>query len=287
VASLARDADVEVRAAAHRVLVAGAIRDHRFVTLCWEIVGDKTLDLGSRIDSIASLVQIESRCSLAWLDLLCSESPRLALAALRSLQKYAGQDELVELLNLAHAKIMVQGESLARELKFVQHTISTSASPADTSVSNEENRAALREWLLSHASEGDPLLGRLAFRRGACSRCHLASDNSTLLGPRLNGVAKTNGLEYIVDSVLYPSRVIKTGFMVELVVTDEGKSIVGKVSEHGDQLTITTADGEQHQIAQEYVEERQQINQSLMPEALESSMSEAELLDLIAYLLEQ
>jgi putative heme-binding domain-containing protein len=101
----------------------------------------------------------------------------------------------------------------------------------------------------------------------------------------LNGVAKTNGLEYIVDSVLYPSRVIKTGFMVELVVTDEGKSIVGKVSEQGDQLTITTADGKRYPIARENVDERQQINQSLMPESLETSMSEAELLDLIAYLL--
>ncbi len=290
VASLVRDAGVEVREAAHRVLVAGAVHEAAFITLCWELARDETLATESRIDAIASLVQIESRCRRAWLDLLDARSPQLAMAALRCLQKFAGQDEAVKLLEIANAKLMTRGEPLVGELHYVQRVFDSPSSTADAAVStkvSEDKRAVLRGWLLAHAAEGDPLLGRLAFRRGACSRCHLADSDDTLLGPRLNGVAKTNGLEYLVDSVLYPSRVIKTGFMVEVVLTDDGKSLVGKVIEQGDRLTIITADGERHPVAKDHVEERQQIQQSLMPEALEASMSQRELLDLIAYLREQ
>ncbi|MEO2047465.1 MAG: hypothetical protein ABGX16_12945, partial [Pirellulales bacterium] len=287
VGSLARDTNAEVREAAHRTLVTGALSDSRFGTLCWKLAGDETLAMESRIDAIASLVQIEARCSTSWLDLLRSESPQIVLAALRSVQKYAGHAVAMEMLELASAEITALGEPMANELRFVQQVISSSASTAESSIGSEDKRTALRGRLLAHASDGNPLLGRLAFRRGVCSRCHLAKDGDTSLGPSLNRVAKTNGLEYIVDSVLYPSRVIKTGFMTELILTVDGISITGKVSEHNGKLTITTSDGDQHQLALQDVEERQQTNQSLMPEALEASMSEAELTDLIAYLLEQ
>ncbi len=74
--------------------------------------------------------------------------------------------------------------------------------------------------------------------------------------------------------------------MTELILTVDGISITGKVSERNGKLTITTSDGERHQLALQDVEERQQTNQSLMPDVLETSMSEAELTDLIAYLLD-
>jgi putative membrane-bound dehydrogenase-like protein len=287
VSTLSRDADAEVRTAAHLALVAGAGGNKRFGLLCWKLAGDESLAVACRLDAIASLVKIEERCSRSWLDLLRCESSQVALAALRSIQKYAKQTEVIELLEMIGPELIARGEPLASELRFVQQVVSLSAATTESSTGSKEQQTALRGRLLAHASAGNPLLGRLAFRRGACSRCHLAKDGDTSLGPNLNGVAKTNGLEYLVDSVLTPSRVIKTGFMTELVVTVDGKSIIGKVSERNGKLTITTSDGKRHQLALADVEERRPTNQSLMPEALETSMSEAELTDLIAYLLEQ
>jgi putative heme-binding domain-containing protein len=97
-------------------------------------------------------------------------------------------------------------------------------------------------------------------------------------------VAATNTVEYLIDSILYPSKTIKTGFMLELIVTQDGRMLVGGVARDGDELVVTSPTGTTDRVALENVEQRRQMNRSLMPESLDLTMSEPELLDLVAYL---
>jgi putative heme-binding domain-containing protein len=122
------------------------------------------------------------------------------------------------------------------------------------------------------------------FRSQVCCLCHRFGGQAEFVGPPLDGVAATNSVEYLIDSILYPSKAIKTGFMLELIVTQQGRMLVGRVARQGDELVVTSPSATTDRVQLKDVEERQRMNRSLMPESLETTMSEPELLDLIAYL---
>lgn len=126
-------------------------------------------------------------------------------------------------------------------------------------------------------------LGRLVFERTGCTKCHTTVTQNTVLAPSLKGIATAQKIDYLIESVLYPSKVIKTGFESELVVTKAGKPLTGLVKEEGDFLRILNADGET-KVAKKDVDERAVQKVSVMPDGQEKLISRQEFIDLIAYL---
>ncbi len=102
--------------------------------------------------------------------------------------------------------------------------------------------------------------------------------------PSLKEIGKTQKLDYLIESVLDPSKIIKTGFLTESIITDEGKTFSGLVREEGDLLHIFEADRETL-LPKSKVDQRAVVNKSLMPDGQEQQMSREEFADLIAYLL--
>jgi len=89
--------------------------------------------------------------------------------------------------------------------------------------------------------------------------------------------------EYLIESVLYPSKVIKTGFEAETVVTRDGRALSGLVKEEGNVLRVLNLD-QDVRVPKTEVESRTISRVSIMPEGQEAQLSRREFVDLIAYL---
>src|SRR5207253_8612142 len=97
-------------------------------------------------------------------------------------------------------------------------------------------------------------LGKQVFDRAGCTRCHTTATQTTPLAPSLKGVGAQKA-DYLVESVLYPSKVIKTGFETETIVTKDGQTYSGLVKEEGGMLRILNLDKD-NRVAKSDVEER-------------------------------
>ncbi len=291
---LLRDEDSHVRDEAHHVLTISGFGQPVCIELCRQVLCDPSAPLEHQLEAIVSLAQIEQQfSSQAWQELLDSPSPKVALVALRSLRNHVDKAAVNALLDELEPRLVARGAEFAAALKaHAQFAALASASPsvlfqltAQTEDPQElQRKESLRARLLQQHQQGDPLLGGLVFRSQVCSRCHRSTDPTNPAGPPLAGVAATNSIEYLIDSVLYPSKTIKTGFMRELIVTQDGRTLQGGVARDGDELIVTSLDGKTERLSLQDVEQRRQVNLSLMPDSLELVMSEPELLDLIAYL---
>ena len=291
---LVRDGHSEVRAEAHRVLTTIGAGKQACIELCWKLLGESDAPLEYRLETIVSLSQIEKELSSqAWLELLGSPSRKLALVALRCLRNHTDRTAVAELFETAESRLTARGTEFEAVLRLRER--SGAISPASRQILAQlyavvrdpaaaRRKAGLRARLIEQQEQGDPLLGRLVFRSQVCYRCHRFGGQAEFAGPPLDGVAATNSVEYLIDSILYPSKTIKTGFMLELIVTQQGRILVGGVARQGNELIVTSLSGTTDRVQLKDVEQRRRMNRSLMPESLEIAMSEPELLDLIAYL---
>src|SRR5581483_4658877 len=99
----------------------------------------------------------------------------------------------------------------------------------------------------------------------------------------LKGVAAQKA-DYLVESVLFPSKVIKTGFETETVTTRDGRVLSGLVKDEGKFLRVLNLNKDDR-VAKADVEERAVQRVSIMPEGQEAQLSRREFADLIAYLM--
>ncbi|MCA9260358.1 MAG: c-type cytochrome, partial [Planctomycetales bacterium] len=134
---------------------------------------------------------------------------------------------------------------------------------------------------------GDAERGERVFRERndlACTRCHLAGEEGTSVGPNLTEIGKTKPRPYLLEAVLLPNQAIARGFESTVVVTDEGVSYTGIVSaENEEWLELLGADGSITRVAKPSIEERAPAL-SAMPDDLGKLLTRHELRDLIAFL---
>ncbi|OWK42937.1 DUF6797 domain-containing protein [Fimbriiglobus ruber] len=151
-----------------------------------------------------------------------------------------------------------------------------------------------REPLAALAKEardrGDAGRGAVLFFQPflTCARCHDGGD--TQLGPDIARAGKEATAEYLIESVLLPSKVLKKGFEPVTITTTDGRTLTGLVADDkGDSLTLIdpAAGGKRVVIAKADVEKRAVGTQSLMPDGLVNLLSDRQqFLDLAKYLIE-
>ncbi|QDU17192.1 Trehalose utilization [Gimesia maris] len=139
--------------------------------------------------------------------------------------------------------------------------------------------------------EGDAARGEQIFRRNelACMKCHSISNAGPVLGPDLAAIGSSSPPDYIVDSFLRPSKVIKEFYESIMVVTDEGRVYNGIMVVHDDTKVVlkdAARQGEQVTIPAEQIEFTKKLP-SLMPQGLASKLkSRQEFLDLVKFVTE-
>ena len=136
------------------------------------------------------------------------------------------------------------------------------------------------------ASAGDPARGEEIFRRESlnCYKCHQVNKAGGNIGPELSAVGVTSPNDYLIRSLIYPSADIKEAWETKLVMTADGKILSGiVVSEDDDLLKLKDAQGNVIDIPTDDID-AEKPGESLMPSGLTKFLSDAEFIDLVAYL---
>jgi cytochrome c oxidase cbb3-type subunit 3 len=145
----------------------------------------------------------------------------------------------------------------------------------------------------------DAARGEKLFRGSAgCGSCHIVQGKGGRLGPELTSIATARSRESLVESIRYPSRRLATGLIENTkefpqeyetvtVVTGEGKSFTG-VALNEDNFSLQMMDTQQqiHLFQKEKLKSLTKTRESLMPAYDEKTLSEQDLQDLLAYLLQ-
>lgn len=141
------------------------------------------------------------------------------------------------------------------------------------------------------AATGDPTRGRAAFAdaKGAgCIKCHAdgsAGQPAGDIGPSLLGVGAKYDRKQLIEAVLFPSKQILDGYHQTQIVTADGRVMLGIV--HGEtatEVTLADADGKRIAVSKADIDERKELDRSLMPDGLHAGLTRQDFADLIAYL---
>ena len=137
-------------------------------------------------------------------------------------------------------------------------------------------------------NRGDAVRGQRIFwdESGvACLKCHAIAGHGGTVGPDMTLIGVQFPRRELIESVLYPSRVVREGYQQVMVETRDGDSFSGIVaSETGDKLVLRDAQGQFQTIAKARIESRQTSALSLMPEGLHVGLTLEQFGDLMAFL---
>ena len=170
--------------------------------------------------------------------------------------------------------------------------VTTAAAPAADPTALAERLAIEPAAELAKAAResGDAGRGAVLFFQPAltCAKCHDPTDGPAL-GPDLATAGREATGEYLVESLLNPSKVLKKGFEPVTVTTTAGRVLTGLVaSETKTAVTLVDpAGGKKDTIAVADIDTRTVGTKSLMPDGLVNLLSDRQqFLDLVKYLIE-
>lgn len=139
---------------------------------------------------------------------------------------------------------------------------------------------------------GDPERGGMIFRDRAdvsCMRCHSINKVGGNAGPDLAGVLTRSGgaekgREYILESILYPSKKIAQGFETVALRTNDGDVIAGLFkSEDAKEVTLDVPNVGLTRVPKANIKSRQG-GLSAMPDDIAKTLSKDDLRDLVEFL---
>ncbi|MGC1274944.1 MAG: PQQ-dependent sugar dehydrogenase [Planctomycetaceae bacterium] len=157
------------------------------------------------------------------------------------------------------------------------------------------SRPFVRRWtleeLLPHLHKAtldrDVESGRQALAAASCLKCHRMHHSGSAIGPDLTHVGRRFDLRAIAESILDPSNVIDPKYHATTWVLASGRVITGRAAQvTGQQIVVevNASTGETVAVARDDVEASQPSDVSPMPNGLLDTLTQDEILDLLAYL---
>src|SRR5262249_45918481 len=105
-------------------------------------------------------------------------------------------------------------------------------------------------------------------------------------GPDLISIGATAPVDYLIESILLPNKVVKENYHSLVLATKDGRVFTGiKVRETPAELVLRDAEDREVAVPVKAIEERAPGG-SLMPEGLADALTRAELVDLVRFLSE-
>lgn len=138
-------------------------------------------------------------------------------------------------------------------------------------------------------SQGDPARGEQVFRRQQllCFTCHAIGDAGGLLGPNLVSLGSAAPVDYIIESMLEPSKKIKEGYNMTMVSMKDGQVMAGMIAQDGpDEIVLRDAANQLHKLAKNNIAKRETSPISMMPPGMTATLREDEFVDLVRFLSE-
>jgi putative heme-binding domain-containing protein len=137
---------------------------------------------------------------------------------------------------------------------------------------------------------GDPQAGRKLFfdlqGKAQCAKCHSVGGEGGRVGPALDRIASRRAPEFILESILQPSKEIAPEYEAVAVATKDGRVITGlRVNETNFSIQLHEENGRFHSLLKRDLDEVKVLKKSLMPENFAEVLTVKELHDLFAYLM--
>jgi putative heme-binding domain-containing protein len=170
------------------------------------------------------------------------------------------------------------GDSLKPEqiLKLIAHIRSLARAPGEST------------W--KPYMPGDAQAGRKIFfdpqGKVQCAKCHRVGGQGGRIGPALDRIASRRAPEFVMESIVQPSKEIASEYEAVAIATKDGKVITGlRVSETNFSVQLYEENGRFHSLLKRDLEDFKVLKKSLMPENVAELLTVKELHDLFAYLM--
>lgn len=226
----------------------------------------KLMPTFSEDDKAAALSVLTSRAEFAkqLLDAIQAKSlDKKELSALQVRQMASlGNAELTKQLEKVWGKIGVSSEDAKKQIAKLRNTYTT---------------APL--WAYSAAR------GEQVYKKN-CATCHPRDGSSVPLGPGLKGSWR-NGLDYFLENTIDPNAVVGENYRLTNVITKSGQVVSGLLDSESDSALVLRTAEKTVSIDKSDIDERKLVDQSLMPTGLLDKLSEAEVIELLNYLLQR
>ena len=157
--------------------------------------------------------------------------------------------------------------------------------PIDELSIDKEKEMAKYQILLNSEVLSDANLenGKLVFNR-SCGACHQMYGEGGVLGPDLTGSNREN-LDYLLSNILDPNGDIQDDYKMEIITTRDGRTYTGNIASENDrQLVLRIVGQDQVTINTSNIQSRETASKSMMPEGLLQTLTDQEVIDLVAYL---
>jgi putative heme-binding domain-containing protein len=131
---------------------------------------------------------------------------------------------------------------------------------------------------------GNVARGRIVFDKAQCIKCHKFGTVGEGLGPDLTTVSKRFKRADILESLVYPSKVISDQYRSTTIITKKGQQITGLAAPQGDRVTVLLSDGNKVVLQTDEIDRQLASLVSVMPEKLLDTLTKPEIADLFAFL---
>ncbi|MCE9608591.1 MAG: c-type cytochrome [Chthoniobacter sp.] len=190
----------------------------------------------------------------------------------------------------------IEGKLTEEQRKKFADVITAARKPAD--VVPTATRTFVKEWKLEDFTPAmeaglkgkrDLKNGENLFAATGCIACHNFRGDGGLAGPDLTSVGGRYTARDLLDNILTPSKVINEQYALTTFTKKDGSQIVGRlVNMSGDDLIVATnpmdPGGSETHFSPRLLAKTEPSPVSLMPSGLLNTLTEADLLDLLAYL---
>lgn len=179
-------------------------------------------------------------------------------------------------------------------LKIIREGIPAGGMPGFGTLLNDAQTNAVLEYLRylqgrrgATRVSGDPKQGeKLFFGKARCSDCHMMHGRGGFIGSDLSSYGSSHSPSDIRDLILHPDRDLNPQYETVTVVTDDGHQYTGVVRNQDNfSLELQTADGVFHFFDKTGLAHVERARRSVMPDDYGKTLSEAEINDIVAYLL--
>ncbi len=147
----------------------------------------------------------------------------------------------------------------------------------------------LTQMMAEVKSAGDPARGELIYRRAnlQCQVCHALGAVGGIVGPDMVSLGASAPVDYIIESLLEPSKKIKEGYATTMLTTKTGGIHSGFLVRTDDrEVILRDAAGKTESIPANTVDKQESVPVSLMPPALTATLRRDEFVDLVRFLSE-
>ena len=147
--------------------------------------------------------------------------------------------------------------------------------------------AQVHALILTEDKQGDVDRGRNIYLQANCYACHggLQSKEVAIFGPDLGGVTQRLNQKELADALVYPSKQVAQRFKSSLIITGDGRSLSGVITETTENdLTLVDSDNRIQRNAKSNIQSSRPLDTSPMPDKLLNGYSKQQIKDLLRFL---